>query len=84
MPPTPPCSPLAVLLGGEIELEIFLHVHHVEEAAPFVALADAGGRRPHPIPSVLGLMLPTGRAEGLRAHRGILGPVSEGTGDTLT
>lgn len=54
--PRPPCSPLAVLLGGEIELEILLGVHHVEEAAPLVALADAGGQRtpPHKAPSAAG------------------------------
>lgn len=44
--PCAPLSPLAVLLGGEVQLEVLLHVYHVEEAAPLIALADAARKGP--------------------------------------
>lgn len=50
--PCAPRSPLAVLLGGEVQLEVLLHVYHVEEAAPLVALADAARKRTPPSPPI--------------------------------
>lgn len=50
--PCAPRSPLAVLLGGEVQLEVLLHVYHVEEAAPLIALADAARKRTPPSPPI--------------------------------
>lgn len=50
--PCAPLSPLAMLLGGEVQLEVLLHVYHVEEAAPLIALADAARKRTPPSPPI--------------------------------